>query len=315
MRLPKTLVNLNQISAILFVPLCLVTLSSLAQTPQYTFQFGQFHESINFENPGYSEPNSRFSAVATNFNYTGVFNEIRAYLIQSQFRLHRSRLNHQIDGGFNFLNEQEGPPINRGRYHGHITYILPINPELSVGAGVALGWASYNIRGASVAARGNDQQIDGNIGLWLRTSNLQLGAAIDQLFEQQLNPIHESFKLRRYPIVHGAYKNQMTPNLMLRTFGRLRYLKKDLHNLDLSANTLYKDILVTGLGYRSIKALFFYVGMESVALGKWLLQMNVGYQYTLVKSTTTRANAFEILIKINLPNPSLPLLEEVPSQE
>ena len=104
---------------------------------------------------------------------------------------------------FELSSDQQGPVFQKNKlYLGYFTRIL-LTKKIKTQIGIKLGVVNYSFKPSMSGTGGSDFGLDGAVHFSVLHQNWLLGGSMFQFPSTELQPINQSFILKRYYDFHG----------------------------------------------------------------------------------------------------------------
>lgn len=278
---------------------------------QYDAMFTQYMFNEMFINPAYAGSKEAMSATMLHrqqwVNFPG-------RPVTTSFSLHGPLMENKMGLGLSVLNEKIGA-LNRNLIYGSYAYRLKLDDKNTLAMGFMGGVDNQVNKFAGLKVTDDvtakaDPQFSQNtpsimapnfgFGLYYNTKTFYAGLSIPRMIDNQikLNNGGGSVKTTKldaskftYYLTAG-YLFKLNEDLKLRTNGMIKAVQNAPVQFDLGGNLLIKEMLWTGLSYRSNSSMSLLLGVQA---NKQLL-INYSYDYGLNKIQKYSQGSHEIVL-------------------
>lgn len=185
--------------------------------------------------------------------------------------------------GLKVLNDQAGKYIGITRLALLYSYSIQLSKSSELTVGVAPTF--INFRKEAQSFGGSDISGNLDVGTWLKTRNLSIGASINQIFRNELVVIQEVSIIKPQYIINTKYHHTILPNVVL-DYQLIYKINTGLENEEIVGVGLnYRKHLRTYINYELPGTIYFGAGLKDYALSKLFGKINIDFIYGL---STTR---------------------------
>lgn len=201
--------------------------------------------------------------------------------------------------GLRIVNDRAGKYIAANRISFLYNYSLRLENNLRLSLGVAPTLLNYRKEAQSFGGTDNTGNLD--LGLWLKSTSLNMGISVNQLIPSTLQVIDEIDTIRTYYAINGSYKYFLNPDINLRL--QLLYLiNSTLPNLPtIGLSFQYRSMLEATINYELNRNLVLVLGVRELdiwnEIGK--IDLHVAFATPLAVRAFRRRNTIEWLINYN----------------
>jgi hypothetical protein len=231
--------------------------------------------------------------------YTGYFRDISTQYamvgIQLPMRQDKNRPRNILS--VRFLNDQEGAYISRNRGYLGYGFHTRVFSDFYLGGGLEIGSMGYVVEGTPSTGNASRYVIDGTAGLSFYNEHLTTGFSINQVFNNDVQPLNEVTRLYRHMNLFAGYNLILTENAELypSVMVRFPYEVAYNYNLDVGLKTVIVKKILLGTSYRYKNGISFDVGVTNFEVLNGFLTLCLAYNSPFV-SSAINVNIFEIHI-------------------
>lgn len=262
---------------------------------RYPLHFNQFTESIYLNNSSINGMYQQKQGKVGYLGHPGVFKKIRSFYAFYYSKLPEKHTNSPQFLGFSVINDQEGLLLQQTKLYIHYNWQTKLTEKLRLSAGISLGINSYFIDGDTPQTEGSDMVPDGSFGIWLAHQKYYIGLASTQLFQAKLQPLQETFLLKRSYQSNFGYLLLNKEKGKLYIHSEIRYLNKDYITSDASLLFNYIDFAFLGISNYWRENIGFSIGLQQ-KVDKGYLMGFFSYHVPIKSQQKTEINTFEITI-------------------
>lgn len=275
---------------ILFSGFKLVTAQTNTLYPDFV---KHFTSQMNWVNPGYTEPDAQISLNTIHALTSGNRGKVGLRIFDVSFKVSHDSLtvNHTLK--VLVSNELEGPYIQRPRLYGNYAISIPLSWDKSLYAGTSFGFAGSYIDASGVSAATNYTVPDGSIGLGFRSSRLDVGAAMQHVFNQRINSNVLAQQLKRYYHFHALYKVVLDEKFTLQPAVFIRYFRDIPVQVNGSISVNYFDRIQLGIQVQN-QAGVTIVSSVQAPLRQSVLHLLFAYNSGLFSASPVFFRGYEI---------------------
>lgn len=262
---------------------------------RYPLHFNQFTESIYLNNSSIHGVYQQKQGKIGYLGHSGVLKKIRSFYAFYYSKLPQKNTNSPQFLGLSVINDQEGLLLQQTKIYIHYNWHTNLTEKLHLSAGISLGVNSYFIDGDTPQTKGSDMAPDGSFGIWLAHEKYYIGLASNQLFESKLQPLQETFLLKR------TYQSNLGYLLLNKEKGKL-YIHSEIHYLDKNYVTSdasllfnYRDFAFIGISNYWEENIGFSIGLQQKVDKGYLIGF-FSYHVPIISQQKTEINTFEITI-------------------
>jgi type IX secretion system PorP/SprF family membrane protein len=180
-------------------------------------------------------------------------------------------------------------PTSRGTIHGSYSYQYNINEDMNISAGLNIGIMQYKIDQSKITMHDEGDPIinnkenyyipDANIGFYFWSATYNAGLVITHVLNNKINigaePSGDS-RLKPHFYLTGGYKYYYNREWAFEPGLVLKKVWPAPFQLDFNIRAWYRNMMWTGLSYRTQEAISIMVGYI------WDRKISIGYSYDLV---------------------------------
>lgn len=280
-----------------FVIMLLCTFLGFAQraSDQYPVRFGLYEFALNTINPAHIGTDSRASITAGYQGYSGLRKNIRTFYIVGYSQLSAKKekpIKHYV--GLTMYSDREGDFIRRSRAYLNYNLRLPVSDQWDVAAGGSFGAVNYAVASSQYRSGGSSFVFDGNAGIQLSDPKNSFGVAINQLFDQVLQPLRYQVALQRHFNFYYSRIIGVSENLELHGVPWVRWVEGN-PLVGLSGVLEFKEKLQFGLNYGHNATMTTSLGVENVSLEKnGLFDFVLGFHFPIGNQGRLNSQQYEI---------------------
>ncbi len=276
---------------------CLVYANMQAQQDLLPTQYGFTTLQNNFYNPSSFNKQHHLELQLGNQLYRGLLAKVENHYLLASFNISgKDSLRNSNKIGIKLVNEKEGDFIFKPRYYLSYTWSTNLSTSLLLAAGANLGVAGYTFRATNVSAGGSSSRPDADFGITLRSRSFELGASINQIFNNVLIPKEYQFKLRRFFTVYGEKSFDITENTRLTMY--LQSIVFSTLKSNVGTSVTFKDFISFGTNFFVNERYSFLLGLNGIKLGNYQSTLNFGYNLPTFQGSQIKANSFELFLII-----------------
>ena len=264
---------------------------------RYPIEFGQFMNSYLLNNPASITSNEKINLNTGLLQYIGPFKGIRTFYGTFTYKLEKK---YTHDLGINFISDQEGELISRNFIYSRYAIQIPLNQNYILSTGATLGLANYAFSGSTPNSIGADTRIDGNLGLWLKNKNFNIGFAINQFTNSSISPIEEKFSLSTFSTINADYKHSFNPYLNLKGYFINKIYSKSLLRTELVIHLEHYNSFIWGSGYKHNRGLTFYIGINKIPILDDKFHFMFSYFIPTFENQANRYNYLELNLSYSI---------------
>lgn len=260
-------------------------------------QWAQYPQALPLVNPASAGTEAWLEANIGNQRSLGLWRNNQNYYANANFRLYRQSqqpLKYHVLGVM-FTAEKEGRYLQRNRGYLLYGYHLKLHKDWKLSGAASLGMANYVVAANDFNGGGSAIAPDGNVGIWLRSQQYNVGIGHHQIFQGKLTPIWETTILKRYWSFTGSGIWTLGPWVDLKAGALCRLVPQP--ELDLNANLIFQKILSAGATYRHQRGLALAVGLERIKIRQSIIKGVFSYQIPLFRYTTPNIRGIELTLK------------------
>lgn len=263
---------------------------------RYPFHFNQFFESTYLYNPAINGTYQHGIGKIGYLGHPGVFKKIRSFYAAIYGKLPKKHgKSSQFLGGY-VLNDQEGLLLQRTQVYLNYAWQTHLNKDLKLSAGTSLGVNSFLISGKTASTKGSDIHPDGSIGLWLAHEKYYFGLSSNQIFQSKLQPLQETFLLKRTYQINGGIQVLNKKKINLFIHSQFRQLDNQLYDIDIALLANCWESVYIGLSSYFQRNIGFLIGLQQRIDQGYL----IGFLSYHIPATQNHSqiNTFEITIAL-----------------
>lgn len=240
-------------------------------------------------NPAYLPDASRFSLGSVYKSRTGLLNEVASTAAYGAIHLKpEKRVGQALR--LLFFNEKEGPYISSPKGYANYALKIPINEDISLYTGLALGMASMSFTAAS--GMGTVQVPDGNAGCIFKFKKLEIGASAYQIFNSSGRAVSSVFTFKRFFQFYAQSEKELSAYWSLK--GNVFWRSQALYDLANATLLLqYKDMLSFGTMYQLRRGTSFLAAFQ-INQDTHPIKLHVAYNSLLLNTISVSTGSFEI---------------------
>lgn len=265
---------------------------------QYPLEVSQFFSILTLSNPALQNKEDKWQATAFSKAYTGLLknNNLSLFNVSTRITPKKSKSYHNV--GAILYYDKEGSYLNRYRVYINYAYSLRLNDTWTTSLGASIGAMSYRVGNENFPG-GQDNTMDGNIGLALFSQRWAFGLSILQIPQGQVQPIIERSLLQRYYAAYAqrsfdlSAKSRLLADLNTTVFGTQQPW------LNARCSWEYDGLVSLGMLYKWNKSLGLIFGLEKIKLGENQLRLYLSYDVNISKSY--KNNSVEVSLKFSCP--------------
>ena len=252
-----------------------------------------------FVNPSMQNMKHRWELNAFSKVYTGLFKNNNLSLFSASTRISSQENDNFHNVGVYLYYDKEGNYINRYRSYIQYAYTLKLNARWYSSFGASIGGSSHKIGNADYIAGGQDNAVDGSIGISLYNDKSALALSVMQIPQGVIQPLVEQSVLRRYYNVFARKDITLSHRAALKNSLALSLYEDRPLSLIMTTGWVYDDLISVSVLYRWNKSLGVMLGLEKIKINKHELQMYLSYDINISKSY--KNNSAELTLKYGLP--------------
>jgi type IX secretion system PorP/SprF family membrane protein len=205
-------------------------------------------------------------------------------------------------GGY-IYNDVTGPTSRTG-VSGAYAYNIAITPDIRLSMGAAVGVMQYKVDGSKITTEVPDPSLesgiystyvpDATVGLYLYSSNFQVGFSAAQLINNKLKLTNDLglSKLKSHFYLTGGYKYYINREFAIEPTVIFKAVSPAPIQVDFSTKVIYQNMVWGGISYRSQDAIAFLAGYT------YENKIYIGYSYDMGISDFRQYNSgsHEIMI-------------------
>ncbi|MDA3883234.1 MAG: type IX secretion system membrane protein PorP/SprF [Bacteroidales bacterium] len=270
----------------LCIALCMLnSFIQAQQTPLYSLSsYNQY-----VINPAYAGVNSYYSAhVNSRYQFVGIENAP----VTTSFSFYGPHKSLPMGWGGMILNDGQGA-FSRFAAYGSYSYSIDLSTVYALSFGLHAGFMQYTVDLTKVRFLHSEVNVsedmfqsvkpDATFGMYLQSSRLYAGFSLDQLFRNEIDVIDDTLVMNNETIYHllnhvtinGGYMYSLSSDVELKPTMRIRYFYRTPLQVELGAMATYKNILSTGIQYRSGGAFVMHFAYN------YRNKIHFGYAYDL----------------------------------
>ena len=290
--------------SLLIGTLVTITVATAQQEPLYT----QYMFNTISVNPGYTGTRNSLSAVLlSRFQWVGLDGAPRTHT----FSTHAPIKDLNMGLGLSVVSDDIGP-VNNTFINLNYAYRINLTKKAILSMGIKGGIYNYyaNLRDVALGNNNPDPSFQNNLeqnfqpnagfGLYLYSDKYYAGFSIPKLIESKLSEFEYQGnvlnQLRRHYYIMAGYVFDASPEWKIKPSIIHKVVEGAPMSLDITAQTIYKEIYWIGATYRIGDA---FALLASIQINK---QLMVGYSYDMSTSALAAYNngSHEILISYDL---------------
>ncbi len=269
--------------------------SALAQfgvsLPDY---FDQFYNNYYLLNPANSDTTYKLAATVSNKAQTGLFQGVNKLYMDLDLRLSPgTRAYHFV--GVQAITNREGDFINKNRLLGRYATHVRISQRASLSAGLSLGAVNYAFTTSQSGTGGSAWVPDANGGIWYLRKKFGLGVSAQQIFNQKIRPVGQTFCLDNYYTLTARYALPVSAFVNLNTHFHSKWQKHYPPYFALASLFEVQEKFEAGASYTYQRGLSAVAGVKQVDLGKSRFSFYFSY-FVGIGKIKVNDNAFELFL-------------------
>jgi type IX secretion system PorP/SprF family membrane protein len=271
---------------------------SLAQIsfsfPDY---FDQFYNNYYLLNTANSDTTYKIAAMASNKAQTGLFQGVNKLYMDIDLRIpSRNRIFHFV--GIQAINNREGDFINKNRFLGRYSSHIKISERASLSAGISIGFVNYAFNTSQSGTGGSDWAPDGNGGIWYLRKKLSIGLSAQQVFNQKIRPVGQTFSLDNYYNLTARYSITISPFVTLNTHFYSKWQKIQPEYFALASLFEVQEKFDAGVSYNYRRGLSAVAGIKRLGIGRSRFSFYFSY-FVGTSKIKVSDNAFELFLSFH----------------
>ncbi len=248
---------------------------------QQQVMFTQYMHNEAMINPAYAGSQETGSATVL---YRNQWMGMEGAPVTYSFNIHAPVQNRKMGIGLSVLKDQTGITDNFNLY-GLYAYSIPVNAHSHVQLGLQAGLDNFNIDLGRLRPKnpGDDNFTDGTFssfrlnfgtGAYYFTEKFYAGISLPKLMNHKVLYNEEtSLKQSRHLFITSGYVFDLSDDIKLKPSVLYKYAEAAPMQLDVTTQFIFKEILWTGLAWRSFDSVDLLLGLQA---GK---QLHIGYAY------------------------------------
>lgn len=238
--------------------------------------FDQFFNNYYLLNPANQDSTYRLNLAAADKAQTGLFRGVNQIYLDADLRINPEKeVFHFI--GIQAINNREGEFINKNRLVGRYSWRARISQQSSLSAGIALGFVNYAFNTSQSGTGGADLQPDGSAGVWYLRKRISMGFSIQQLFNQPIRPVNQTFILARFYNLNFNYFIPISPYVNFRSHFYSKIHKDQPFSLSLAGLLEFQDKLEAGINYRIRRGISYIAGIKKIKISNSFFSFYFSY--------------------------------------
>ena len=285
----------------LYALICLVSAFSSAKAQDGNIvpaHFDQFFNNYYLLNPANEDSASSLRLRVGNRSLTGVFQGVNRIYFDADAGLRTKRKDRFHSIGIQAFNSREGEFFSKSRLYGRYSWRTGLTANSALSAGVSFGIVNYAFRSSQASAGGSSSVADGNTGVWYLRRRWNLGVSMQQIFEQQLQPINQIFILNRYYNFNLTNFFPLGPHLDLTTHLYSRYQKGEPLNIEFASIVEIQRRVNAGFNYRHDRGIVFLAGISRISFGSLNMALMASYMASMKKVNRVTDSVLEFHISL-----------------
>ena len=198
--------------------------------------------------------------------------------------------------GIRVINDQAGKYIGINRIALLYNYSLVLTEQYSLHLGVAP--TIINLRKKAQNFGGSATKGNLDLGLWFKAKELTLGAAINQIIQNNLIAIEEVSQIKSQYVLNAKYRHKVHPFVSL-DYQVLFKINSGLTNeevMGISVN--YYKHYRTSINYEQSGSLYFLLGLQEFSVPNLEGKISIDFIYGLsvLKNSYKQRNVIELMM-------------------
>lgn len=255
--------------------------------------FNQYFTNFYLVNPAIYDPSYKFRAVAGDHSQTGLFQGVSRIVVDADLGLKAQREGTFHYVGIQAINDREGEFFSKSRLYGRYSWSTRISSTASLSAGASIGFVDYAFKASQAGAGGSALVPDGNAGMWFLSRKLKAGLAVQQMFNQKLTPIRQTFRLTRIVNANVSWLLDLQPGLYLSTYAYAGFQRSAPFVFDVAPVFTIQEKWDAGVSYRYRRGIAFIAGFKKIAVGSSQFSMYFSYLFS-TSQVALNDNALEL---------------------
>ena len=283
--------------------MCVCLGFSQRASDQYPVRFGLYEFSLNTINPAHIGSGSQAAVSSGYQGYSGLRKNIRTFYVEgfTQLSVKKNKpIKHFV--GLTMYSDREGDFIRRSRGYVNYALLLPISDKWKAAAGGSLGAVNYAVASSQYRPGGSSFVFDGNAGIQLSDDKNSIGVAINQLFDQVLQPLRFQVTLQRHFNFYYTRIFELSEKLDLLGLPWVRWVE-DNSLVGLSGTLVYKEQIQFGLNYAHQSTMTTSLGVKNVSLQNMgLFDFALGFHIPVGYQGKLNSQQYEIALYYHVQN-------------
>jgi type IX secretion system PorP/SprF family membrane protein len=289
---------------IILTALLFSTLSGFGQDKRYPVQFNPLLlKNYSLINPASTNTDSRFEVNTANITTLGIFEGLNSFFINAAVSLNNdstslNRFNKNVVG-ITFYNEREGPYIHKNQ--GYIMYARHqrLGYRFSVGVGTSFGFLGYAFDSTRTTAGGSDYDMDANVGIWIYSENFRGGLSINQIMNNDIQPLGYTYIFARYYNLNAAQKIILSQDLYVQPSFQIRWQGLRPQWIDIGSLVVIGNRLMAGINYKHKHSFSYMAGVNNISISKGKVRFNFCFSYQSLLNRAGLGNLRSMEIALN----------------
>jgi hypothetical protein len=160
---------------------------------------------------------------------------------------------------------------------------------------MSLGFINYAFQSSQAGTGGSAFAPDGNAGIWYLREKISVGLSMQQLFNENIQPVGQVFTLDRYYNLTLKHLIKVNPFLNIHNHFYSGYQKGQPLNLAIASIVELQEKLEAGISYRHQRGFICLIGLKKINIGSASLSFYFSY-FTGTSNTHLKDNAIELLL-------------------
>ena len=250
-----------------------------------------------FGNPAAISKNNKLELLAANKNYFGLFQNIGVNYASCSYKIGSDSASTKKNTvGITFINEHDGDFLNRTR--AQLLYALEtkLTPKSKLGLGISFGYFNYYIKSSNNNIGASTWLPDGNIGLWLRKNNLNIGIAINQFTNAKSTLYVKEYRLSSFQVFNLEYALPLNSEVDLLSGMVIRNYQYSFQN-DFFTLLKYRKMISGGINYRYGIGVSGIFSLDKLHLFDQYFTLTTSYSVTLGNDVLYNSSQLELCLK------------------
>jgi len=262
----------------------------------YSFSdyFDQFYNNYYLLNPANSDSSYKVAATVSNRAQTGLFQGVNKTYADLDIRIAAKRGLKQFVG-LQAINNREGEFISKNRCLLRYGLRLQLSDRSSLSAGFSGGFVNYAFNTSQSGAGGSSWVPDANAGIWYLRRKLSIGFSIQQILNQKIRPVNQTYLLGNYYTATVRYSVPINYFLNFNTHLYAKYQQAQPIYFVCSSLLEIQQRIELGAGYSYLRGLSYAVGLKKLSIGNSKFSFYFSY-FVGASKVNVSDNAFELLI-------------------